>query len=170
MSSMEDIDLEEDAVERVLSSDSLSARMARRQSELAQETTEKFPVPGWEDLFLVEFRVLEYTTVRRIAHRNGKIRDETIQELYNMADQLTWATVGFHEVLRGEETRELPDTWESMAKRLPDCPDEITPRRAVLFLVGEKRIHFLHIDWLEWAKTYRPELDQEVARDFVRTR
>lgn len=147
---------------------SLSSRMANRHEQLAKNTTEVFPIPGWEDMLAVELRVLPYSTIRKVGQRNEKIRDEVLQELYSIADQLVIATEGFYE-LDGEQRIPLDDDWVSLAKRLPDCPDEATARQAILFLVGEQRIHFLASEWLEWARNTHGDIEKEVSQDFGTT-
>ena len=146
---------------------SLAARMATRSEELEKQTSERFPIPGWEDILEVELRALGYRALRQALTRNERVRDEATRELYTVADQLLMATVGFWEVPQnGGQPRQMDETWESLAKRLPNCPDGATPRQALLFLVGDKRLHFLAQDWGEWAKTVDKQVHDEVQADF----
>jgi len=149
-------------------SNSLAGRMASRSEELAKNTTEVFPLPGWEDILGVELRVLSYTTIRKIGQRNNKVRDEVTSELYNLTDQIAAATEGFVEI-EGEKQTPIDETWVSLANKLPDAPDSLTLRQAVLFVVGDKRIHFLAADWMEWARTSSHDVDKEVGSDFGTT-
>jgi hypothetical protein len=159
-------------IEEVTSPDrSLSSRMAVRQQQLEEQTSEWFPIPGWEDMLEVELKALGYTQIRKAQKGNEKVRDEILQELYNIADQIKKATIGFREVPEdgGERKLLVGETWVTIARRAPGCPDGLTERQAVLWLVGEKRIHFLAKDWGEWARTVRPDVDKEVVADFAAT-
>lgn len=147
---------------------SLSSRMRQRAEYLESHQTEKFPIPGYEDVLEVELRALGYARVRRVITNNEKIRDPGVREIATIADQLVTATEGFFEVL-GEERRQIDDDWLTLARRLPNCPDELTPRRAILHVVGDKRIHFLAQDWGEWAKSVKEDVDEELGRDFATT-
>jgi hypothetical protein len=148
---------------------SLGARMAQRAEQLEQISTEWFPIPGWESLLEVELRALGYATIRKVISRLDKVRDVGTHDMYAMADQIAVATVGFREVLEDGKTRPIDDDWVRLAQRLPEAPKDLTTRRAILFLVGDTRIHFLVQDWGEWAKSIRLDTDQEVARDFAKT-
>lgn len=160
----------EEIAEPQAASASLAGRMSRRQEELATRTSEWFPIPGYEDVLEVELKVLGYTTIRKINQRNERIRDDAMRELTSMADQLVKATAGFREVLGGEKRRPIDDNWISLASRLENAPDfDGSPRRALLHLVGEQRLHFLSGEWALWAKTVRPEVDEEVVEDFGTT-
>ncbi|CAB4197431.1 hypothetical protein UFOVP1313_12 [uncultured Caudovirales phage] len=147
------------------SAGSLAGRMASRQEELARNSTEVFPLPGWEDMLGVELRVLSYSTIRKIGQRNEKVRDEVQQELNNIVDQLITATEGFVEV-DGEKVTPIEESWVSLANKLPHAPDDMTARQAILFLVGDKRIHFLAADWMQWSRASAHDLDKEVGSDF----
>ena len=46
----------------------------------------------------------------------------------------------------------------------------MTARQAVLFLVGNKRLPILVQAYGEWASTVRKSVDEEVMRDFDKTR
>jgi hypothetical protein len=172
-----DGDLVEEPIERELEEgkdaelprdSSLASRMAARSEELARQTTVRFPIPGWEDILEVELRSLGYKTLRRAISANERIRDQGTREMYAMADQILMATVAFWEVPSNGtgEAKQMDETWESLAKRLPNCPDAATPRQALLFLVGDKRLHFLVGDWGEWAKNADKGVEDEVQQDF----
>jgi hypothetical protein len=160
-----------DPVEAQPASASLSSRMAQRQEELNANETERFPLPGWDDMLEVELRALGYRAIRKTMEDNSRIRDEATRELCSFADQLVKATVGFHEIPEGGgKSQPIEDDWVDLARRAPNCPTRnLTPRVAVLFLVGEKRIHFLVQDWAKWAKTVRKDVDRAVMEDFEGT-
>lgn len=148
---------------------SLSARMAARAEYLQAHQTEIFPLPGWEDLIGVELRALGYEAIRQVQMRNERVRHEPTRELYNLADQVALATVGLHEVVAGGQYEPIDDSWVALAQRLPDAPPDLTTRKAILFLVGDKRLPFLVGDWGEWARTVGVGVDEDVARDFEMT-
>jgi hypothetical protein len=150
-------------------SNSLGDRMKARASELEKQQAD-FPIPGYDDVLEVELRALGYQTIRRVQRKNEKIRDPTVQELYTLADQLLTATQGFREVFPDDrEPQEIDDTWVTLAKRLPNCPEDVTPRQAILKVIGDKRLAFLVQDWSEWARTVRSDVDEEVVADFGAT-
>lgn len=150
--------------------DSLSARMRRRAHELETQITEVFPIPGWEDLIGVEMRSLSYQTQRHIEDRNVRVRETSTRELYTMADKLVTATEGLYE-LSGNEKRALDDTWQTLARRaFKSLPETLTPRQALLKIVGDDRLAYLFSEWLEWGRSVRPGIDQDVTRDFETTR
>jgi hypothetical protein len=150
---------------------SLQARMEAHAEHLRKDVTEQFPVPGWESMLMVELKRLGYKRIRALQKRNDRVRDAATRELYSMCDQIITATVGFHEVLENGETQELPDdTWITLAQNVPGCPDEITPRQAILFLTGDdKRVHFLAAEWGEWSRAGEADETEEVRADFVST-
>jgi hypothetical protein len=144
--------------------------MARRADELEKHQSDWFEIPGFEGLLEVELRPLAWKTIRGVQKRNERIRDEALREVYNMADQVATATMGFREILPGDQHRPLEDDWMALARRMRDCPDDLSPRKAILFLVGDKRLPFLINEWGEWAKSARHLVDEEVVRDFEPTR
>jgi len=148
---------------------SLDSRIEQRARELEAQQTERFAIPGYEGVVEVELRALGYKSISAIQHHNARIRIEADRELYNMADVLLRATVGFFDVTGNNGGRAIPDDWVALAKRRQDCPDAPTPRQALLFFVGEQRIHFLAEDYTVWAKEARTDIDDEVQADFART-
>lgn len=150
---------------------SLGDRLAERQDYLEQHQTGWFGVPGYDDLVEVELRALGFKTIRTIQKRQQKVRDENTRELYAVADQLVTATVGFREVLDEGQYRDLPDEdWVRLARRLRNCPEAPSPRQALLFVVGDKRLLAFAAEFEKWAGTVRKDVDEEVVRDFASTR
>lgn len=148
---------------------SLASRMQARAAELQKQRTEVFTIPGWRTLLAVELKPLGFTAMDRINSRNERERNETTRKLYNMADQIIAATMGFFEV-HGDDREPIEDTWVSLASRLPDAPDGMTPRQALLFLLGgDQFAHVLFLEWQAWALELQDEVDEEVERDFGRT-
>lgn len=148
---------------------SLAARMQARAEELQKQKTEVFTLPGWRDMLAVELKPLGFTAIDRINRRNERERNETTRKLYNMADQIIAATMGFFEVNK-DDREPIEDTWISLANRLPDAPDGLTPRQALLFLLGgDKFVHVLFLEWQAWALELQDEVDEEVEGDFDQT-
>lgn len=149
---------------------SLAARMARRGEQLQNQRTEMFEVPGWEDILAVELRMLGYEESRKIGRRLSKVRDVAMQELYSFADQIIAATEGFFEVVDGQR-RPVDRTWMQLAREgvARPLPEDLTPRQAIIALLGDRRVAYLFNSWEEWMQGERPEVDEEVMRDFGRT-
>jgi hypothetical protein len=147
---------------------SLSVRMGRRHEELSRQQTEKFPLPGWEDLLEVELRPLGMRAASKITQRNQRTRDEATRQLYVVCDLLIAATVGFHQVV-GERSTPITDDWETLAQRLDGCPQNPTPRQSLLFLVGEERVLWLYQAWETWQRSASEDVDKELAEDFGKT-
>jgi hypothetical protein len=160
--------------ERPVRSGSLEARMQERQEKLAHLSTEIFPVPRWEDMLAVELRLVGWKRLNAIIDKHENVRDTGSQRLYVAVDQLVLATVGFHEVKPGVDGDELTPkedaTWVKLARAAnPKLPDSITPRQALIALVGDTQAIFLWNEWLGWARGARPKVDDQLERDFDRT-
>lgn len=162
-------------LDEVASSGSLRSRMQSTQAAVAERHTELFPVPNWEDMVEVELRVLGWKTMRRIADRHRKIREPALQELYTATDQIITATEGFHEI-DGEKRTRVDMDWIGLARAgegnrgVKSLPEGVTPRQAVLALVvHDTRLMYLWQEWQDWLKSVRPEVDEEVVRDFSTT-
>jgi hypothetical protein len=166
---VEDPTREMDAAEPKPASDSLAARMREREEVLAKHVTERFPLPGWEELLEIELRVTGVQAATKATNRVQRVRDEGVRNLYVMVDLLCTATVQFWEVTP-EGTNPIEDDWVSLAKRLPDCPDNPTARQAAIFLLKEHRIPWLYHDWESWQRAAKTEdVDAELRRDFGQT-
>jgi hypothetical protein len=146
---------------------SLAARMERRRQAVEQQNTEKFPVPGWDDVVAVELRPLGWKLMRQLGERNKRIRDEATRELYTVADQLIRATVGFYEVV-GEEMRPTNHTWQTLAAAGKGAEYD-TPRKALLALIQDSMVPELWQEWREWQKAIGREAEEEVSADFATT-
>jgi hypothetical protein len=149
---------------------SLAARMKRRGKELESQRTEVFEIPGWEEILAVELRVLGYEESRKIGRRLSKLRNESLQELYSYADQIVAATEGFYEV-DGDRRTPVDKTWMDLARAASPnkLPEDLTPRMAVISLVGDRRVAYLFSDYEEWMRGERQGVDEEVVRDFGTT-
>jgi hypothetical protein len=152
--------------------DSLEARARRRVQELENEQTEIFEVPGWQDILGVELRLIGWEEGRKIGSRLRKVKPEAIRELYIMCDLILAATDGLHEILPHGGTKQSRHTWTSLAQAvLPpsELPDNLTPRRALLAIVNDKRIPALYAVWQNWSGGARAETIEEVVEDFGTT-
>jgi hypothetical protein len=148
--------------------DSLSGRMKQRAEQLSAQKTEIFDVPGFEGIVAVEFRMLSYERSRKIGQANDKVRSVAMRELYNMADQLVIATERFYEVMPDGTRKPVNHDWVSLARGGLDrpLPAGLTPRQALLAVVGDRRVSFLYGEWEDWQRGERTEIDSEVVRDF----
>jgi hypothetical protein len=147
-------------------SSSLDGRMKARTEELESRTSEFFQVPGFEDIIAVELRLLGFEAQRKIARRNERIRDTTVQELYTACDCILRATEGLYEV-DGDTRTPIRDTWIDLARRAgKTLPNDVTDRQALLALVGSFRVVGLWQEWSQWVSGRRPEVEEEVMRDF----
>jgi hypothetical protein len=163
----EDERLEHEQEATAASDSSLAGRMERRRSQVEQSHTEKFPVPGWDDIVVVELRPLGWKLMRSIGEKHKRIRDTATQELYTISDQLIRATVGFHEVV-GEKTQPTTHTWQTLAAA--GLGQEFdTPRKALLALIRDSLVPDLWQEWRDWQKAIGREAEEEVVEDFATT-
>lgn len=156
--------------EAVEASNSLSARMERRSQELASQVSEIFEIPGWDEILEVELRLMGWEALRKIGIRNQKVKGVPMQELYTSVDQIVAGTEKFYELDDEGNRKPIKDTWTSLARRTgKNLPQDLTPRQAVLALVGDTRVMTLYNAWQEWMKGERSQADEELVRDFERT-
>lgn len=150
---------------------SLKARMGRRGRELESQRSEVFEVPGYDEIIAVELRMLGYEESRKIGQRVARhTREVAMQELYAFCDQILAATEGFFEV-DGDRRVPIDATWTSLARDASPVklPEELTPRQALISLVGDRRVAYLFTAWEEWMRGERSDVDEEVVRDFGTT-
>jgi hypothetical protein len=178
VSQVEVQELEEGIEVGTPSKGSLADRMAARREQTERVTTEKFEVPRFEGVLSVELRLIGWKKLRSYGQRHSRMRDSALQELYVAADQLLAATVGFYEDEEVEgivNHRKAPGkSWVSLLNEMQTArkepvSDEITPRQALIALVGDTNVMFLWEQWQEWMKGERPDVDKEVQRDFQTT-
>ena len=142
----------------------------RRQRE--QRTTERFEVPGFEDLFEVEMQVLGVKRMNDIAFKHVRVRDDSMRALYIQADQVMAATVAFHKLQPDGETAPAEDmTWMDAARAYdPNLSATITPRAALIRLLDDgKGLGELHGSWYGWNTRGNDIVDKELGRDFQET-
>jgi hypothetical protein len=148
---------------------SLAERMAHRAGELEQTVSAIFPIPTWEEVLAVELRLVGWESLRRVAQKHERQRVDAIKELYVAADQILVATEGFFEIAESQRTR-IESTWQELARLTGrKLPEDLTPRRALISLVGDTNVAILWADWQQWMTTRRPDVDEEVGKDFGTT-
>lgn len=149
---------------------SLASRMEHRAQEIESAVTEIFPIPMWEDILAVELSLVGWERLRKMVAKHNRQRNEAIRELYVAADQLLAATVAFYEV--GEDNAQTPveQTWITLARATgKPLSDDLTPRQAVIALMGDTNVLVLWKEWQDWQSSRRGETDEEVAKDFGTT-
>lgn len=150
----------------------LGARMRRRATQLETQTTEVFPVPRFEDILGVEFRVMSWEALRKIGQRHQRVRNEALQELYIAADTVLAATEGFFQFGADEGQEPVEgQTWRSLAVATRDgLTEDVSPRQALIALLGDTNVVFLWNDYQEWLRATRPEVEEELKADFPTTK
>lgn len=159
-----------------LPSGSLSSRMGAAEENITSATTERFPIPNWEDMVEVELRMLGWKKLRAIADVHKKVRNKADQELAIAVHQLVVATEGFYEI-EGETSVRVDMDWIKLAKAgsgqrgvVKPLPDTLTETQAVLALVAlDTRAMNLWNEWHEWMSSNRSDVDKELVSDFGRT-
>lgn len=152
--------------------DSLAARMKRRGRELASQRTEIFEIPGWAAILAVELRLLGFDESDKITARLEKtVRHPGLRKLYFAVDQIVAATEGFYEV-DGDRRTPVDRTWVDLARDGADhkLPEDLTPRQAVISLVGDRRVVTgLYGEFEAWMSGERETVEEEVVSDFGTT-
>jgi hypothetical protein len=143
---------------------SLEARMAARGEELDDLRIEIFEVPRWEQMLAVELRMLSWKRLRKVVEKHRR-QTVDLRDLYTAADQILLATVGFYEVNDGNRTPAPNMSWTKAYQAWKRTSD-VTPRQALLGLVGDVQTIVLWNDWQEWMKGSRPDVDRELQEDF----
>ena len=173
MSEEQDV-LQGEVLEPEANGTSLEARMRARRNEVEGLTSQKFPLPRYEEVASVELRYLGFERQRNLYERSKRQRSIAIRELYTAADQLLAATVGFYEMHGAEddEGTSVDYTWVTLARAVlgDQLRDDATPRQALLALISPEGVPALWNDWQEWMGGQRPDVDREVASDFPTTR
>lgn len=149
---------------------SLEDRMRQARTVLDAQQTTKLDVPGYEGVLKVECRTLDWTTLRRIAIRNENEPDQVTRELYSAAGEILSATMGFYEVLEDGTDRRVDHTWLSLAQRIGRATNESTPRQALFGLLREIDLMLLSDSWRVWNVTARQKVEEDLKRDFEKTR
>jgi len=152
---------------------SLAERLQQRSKELETTISAVFPVPTLDDILAVELRLVGWESLRRIVTKHERNQVPAIRELYVAADQIVLGTEGFFEILDSEgpqRRRKVDHTWQDLARATgKNLPQEVTPRQALIALVGDTNVAILWQQWQEWMTTRRPEVNEEVGKDFGQT-
>lgn len=149
-------------------SSSLGDRMRRRARQLEQRYTEVFPLPRFEDILGVELRAMGYEAMRKIGQRHQRVRNEALQELYIAADTVIAATESFFE-FAGNERQSITTSWQRLAVDVKEVAGDVTPRQAIIALLGDTNVVFLFNDYQEWLRATRPDFEEEMSADFPET-
>jgi hypothetical protein len=150
--------------------DSLSARMRESRQALEEQTSERFPIPGYPYLY-VELSILPWETTTKIRKRLEKLQRSNpgLFETYFMRESIIAGTVAFWSTDREALVPE-GETWVSLAKRVnPRLGDDVSPRVAIGDLIPTG-IELLMNDWQTWQQTERGRVQDEVVEDFATTR
>lgn len=148
---------------------SLADRLQKRSQEIEHTISAVFPVPTLDDILGVELRIVGWEALRKIVTKHERQQVPAMRELYVAADQILAGTVRFYEL---EDTRRTPvdHTWQELARATGrPLPEDLTPRRALIALMGDTNVAILWQQWQEWMTTRRPEVNEEVASDFGTT-
>jgi hypothetical protein len=147
---------------------SFESRMQERRRQREQRTSEVFDVPGFEDLFKVEMKVLGYKRLADLALPHSRVRDDSLRQLYISADQVIAATVGFHKIMEDGSLREAEGaTWMDMAKAFdPSLDGTVKPRAALIRLLDGTGVLELSNDWYTWNARGNVQVDKDLGADF----
>jgi hypothetical protein len=122
-------------------------------------------------MLAVELRLVGWEALRRIVTKYERQRVPALQELYTAADQILLGTEGFYEVDEDGKRTSVEQSWITLAKATGRVlPDELTPRQALISLVGDTNVLILWKEWQDWMSSRRTEVEEEVVRDFGMTR
>jgi hypothetical protein len=151
---------------------SFEARMQERRKQREQRTTEVFDVPGFEDLFKVEMKVLGYKRLAGIAEPHTRVRDDSMRALYIAADQILASTVAFHRIMEDGSLQEAEGaTWFDMAHAFdPTIDGTVKPRAALIRLLDGQGVLELSNDWYTWNGRGNAQVDKDLGADFQVTR
>jgi hypothetical protein len=152
---------------------SLAQRVNQRRAELQSQRTVTLDVPGYVGILAAEYRLLTWPTIRKIAHRHRKVRDEGVRELYVASDTLLLACEQVFEVKENGLSRPLGLKWgPELAVKLgvDNLPEASTNRQALIAIFDvDSRIVGHYSEYVEWQQGEGVEVDQEVVADFVPT-
>ena len=144
---------------------SLEERIAQRREALERVRTEKFEVPGYEGIFMVELRMVGGKRQLAIVNKHERIRDEYRRLLSSAVDLVLAATVDFY-VLDAEGNPERADgaTWLKLAQAADKTlPDSTTADVAILRLLGEQGVTDLAADWRMWMRNRGAKVEAELG-------
>lgn len=148
---------------------SLEERLHAARGSREQATTEDFPIPGISAYAWVRFRALGFKAQAKQVEKNKRVRDQATMNLYVAADTLVAATDGFYEVDQTDEENLIPSpgsSWNSLCKATYDVGDELTPRQALIRLVGDGRLIQFYNEYNTWLIGEREATADEQRQDF----
>ncbi len=151
---------------------SLKERMRRRAEEIAERTSDCFPVPLFDSILAVEMRVVPWAKTEQFIERNSSVPSRVT--LNTALDEIVEATAGFREITEegevGEPVSDAHD-WHDIATKFAGktLPDGAGPRVAVLSVCGDQgamALSALYRRWLGGADTGLRAVRREVEADF----
>jgi hypothetical protein len=151
---------------------SLAERAQARREELQKRHTVCLEPPGYEGLLEVEYRVLTYADIKKIAARNERVSDDAMRDLYMAADGLLTASINSYEIVPGGGRRELGFGWGvQLGLALGYDVEDLTPRQALFACFPRDFLLFTHYnsDYNDWLQGTTDSVDEEQAEDFQPT-
>jgi hypothetical protein len=156
---------------------SLADRIAARSRELEQEPERAIfvPVPGYEDILVVQYRALDLREQLRIEKRHEKIKDTGEQYLLVAVGKLAAACEEILEVVDQDTYRQTDppgQKWNvggvralfSSRAAVRDLPDSASVRQAMLAVFADEEALVQHAaDYEELRKSVRPGVDTALA-------
>lgn len=146
--------------------DSLAARAQARRAELSARRSVELPVPGYQDMLVIEYRALTYSEVKRIGQRVSLIRDEAAQDLASYADQLLLASTNAWEITREGTRRHVGAGWTSDLLTSLGAAPGMTARQMLLGVLSDLLLIQHYVEYSQWLQGAEFDIDNEIAKDF----
>lgn len=152
---------------------SLRDRMQRRTQELAERTTELFPVPRYDNFVAVELKYISWGVSQKAIEANSRVPEQQMQN--TAAEEIVKATVAFYEILeepneQGEHFDLITDasTWKELAVKLGGVrlPEVAGDRVALVALCSDQGVIALNGLFRRWLGGADTGLRSQVMRDF----
>lgn len=160
--------------------ESLAERARKRREALQRERTTVLEIPAYEGVVAVEYRILGYQLIRKLALMHARERDAGLRELYICADQLIRACENTYELrddhpkidvegcnLHGRPLGLRYGVELAQALGITTLSPGATARQALLAIFDvDSRVVAHHAEYMAWTSGERVGLEQEVERDF----
>ena len=149
--------------------DSLAARAKVRRAELSETRTTEMPVPGYQDMLVIEYRALTYSEVKRITQRTSLIRDEASRDLAAYADQLLLAARNAWEITPAGKRKHLGNGWTQELLLALGAPIGLTARQMLFAVLSDLLLVQHYIEYSQWLQGAEYDIDDEATKDFSKT-
>jgi hypothetical protein len=149
--------------------DSLARRAQVRRAELSARRTVQLPVPGYQDILVVEYRALTYAEVKRITTKTERIRDEAAQDLAAYTDQLLLASTNAWEIAPDGTRTELGTGWTIELVRAMGSPPDLSLRQSFMAVLTDVLVIQHYAEYSQWLQGAEYDIDNEAAQDFPKT-